>query len=61
MGQKYVIFYTVWDEWLDMAVDSREEFEGTWDELQDYIKILRNSDWCWNIDVVDVTPECYEE
>ena len=44
MAQKFEIIY---DE--DACANIREEFEGTWDELQSYIKELRGYG-CFNID-----------
>lgn len=57
---KYEIVYTVYDEWTGSEENAIETFEGTFSEMQDYIRILREADWCYNISVADITPECYE-
>ena len=44
---KYEIVYTVDDGYEEQNI--RENFTGTWDELRDYIGILK-SEGCYHID-----------
>ena len=53
----YEITYDYDDEWSGGGTSS-ETFEGSWSELQDYIKQLRASG-CYNIDAACV-DDCYE-
>ena len=53
----YEITYDYDDEWSGCGTSS-ETFEGSWSELQDYIKQLRASG-CYNIDAACV-DDCYE-
>lgn len=52
----YEITYDYDDEWSGGGTSS-ETFEGTWSELQDYIKQMRRNG-CYNIDANAVYEEC---
>lgn len=44
--------YEIWYDYTDATREqytNREEFKGTWSELQDYVKELKLSD-CFNIE-----------
>lgn len=50
-GDKYDIYYDYTDESGYEYRNNKEEFCGTWDELQVYLKEMRKGD-CYNIDAV---------
>lgn len=53
----YSIIYDFDDEWAGTGT-TEEEFEGTWLELQDYIKQLKKNG-CYHIDATCIS-DCYE-
>ena len=56
---KFEISYYYDDEWAG-KVEERVEFDGTWLELQDHLKSLRESG-CSGTVATDICPEWYEE
>lgn len=53
MKELYEIMYDYTDEGGNEEKNIREEFEGTWTELQDYIKQMRKNG-CYNITAAEV-------
>lgn len=49
----YEIMYDYCDERGNVVLDIREEFEGTWDELQSCLEQMREVG-CYHIDVADL-------
>lgn len=55
----YEILYDYDDESGETYKNNSETFEGTWSDLQDYIKQMRQNG-CYNIDANEVYDECTE-
>ena len=58
--ETYEIIYDYCGEDGNCDYNIREEFTGTWEELQQYIKQMKRNG-CYNISATDITPEGYEE
>ena len=55
-SSKYEIIYDYCDEIGNCENDCIEDFEGTWWELQDYLKQMRKNG-CYHIDVNEIVTE----
>lgn len=52
--QVYVIVYDEHDDWAGECCNLETSFDGTWQELQQYIKDMRK-DGCYNISATSIT------
>lgn len=48
---KFTIIYDYCSAWTD-GYNIHEEFEGSWDDLQDFLKVMK-ANGCYNIDVTE--------